>query len=251
MFNKEIEFSAHEDYFSIKEEYPTPIKLNIPEWYKKLNHTFFNKTVKGCMPFLDTLTTGYLLKMPQDFYVRHNIDNKDNQGKQFKDSYQTFGLLDTQNILVAKGLNLNSGVDVHPIKQLLGSPLVEKNKNLPFYKILNPWKIKTPKGYSCLFLPPLNNTDDRFSILPGIVDTDVFSIEINFPIVINGDKYPVLETIIKKGTPYAQIIPFKRESWKMVVKQRKQKEVQNSRLFYGLQLLNNYKENYWNKKSWK
>ena len=80
--------------------------------------------------------------------------------------------------------------------------------------LLNPWKIKTPKGYSCLFVPPLNNSDDRFSIIPGIVDTDTFPSEINFPIIINGDKYPVLETTIKKGTPYVQIIPFKRDSGK-------------------------------------
>jgi hypothetical protein len=49
MFNKEIEFSAHEDYFALKEDYPTPIKLNIPEWYKKLDHTFKINTIKGCV----------------------------------------------------------------------------------------------------------------------------------------------------------------------------------------------------------
>jgi len=251
MFDKEIEFSAHEDYFTLKEDYPIPAKLNIPEWYKKLEHTILNKTVKGCMPFLDTLTSGYILKMPQDFHVRHNVDSKDNEGKEIKDSFQTFGLHDQLNSITAKNLNLNSGIDVHPTKQLTGFPLIKKNKNLPFYKILNPWKIKTPKGYSCLFVPPLNNSDDRFSIIPGIVDTDTFPNEINFPISINGDKYPVLETTIQKGTPYVQIIPFKRESWKMKLKQREQKEIQNSRLFYGLKLLNIYKDKYWNKKSWK
>ena len=251
MFNKEIEFSAHEDYFNLHEDYPIPTKLNIPEWYKKLNHNIDLMTVKGCMPFLDSLTAGYLLKMPQDFYVKHNVDNKNNKGELFKDSFQTFGLHQFGNFLNAKALNLNSGVDVHSINQLKGSDLVDKNKNLSFYKILNPWKIKTPKGYSCLFVPPLNNSDDRFSIIPGIVDTDTFPTEINFPIVLNGDKYPVLETIIKKGTPYVQIIPFKRDSWKMVCKQRKQKEIINSRIFYGLKVINNYKENFWNKKSWK
>ena len=251
MLNKEIEFSAHEDYFALKEDYPTPAKFNIPEWYKNLEHTIFKKTVKGCMPFLDTLTSGYLLKMPQDFNVRHNTENKNEKGEIFKDSFQTFGLHDQSQLLHAKGINLNSSLDYHLIKQLEGSPLIEKNKNLPFYKIMNPWKIKTPKGYSCLFVPPLNNSDDRFSIIPGIVDTDTFPNEINFPIVINGDKYPVLETTIKKGTPYVQIIPFKRDSWKMIVKSRAQKEIQNSRLFYGLKLLNIYKEKYWNKKSWK
>ena len=251
MFDKEIEFSAHEDYFALKEDYPVPIKLNIPEWYKKLDHTIINKTIKGCMPFLDTLTSGYLLKIPQDFYLRHNVDNKNEKGEKIKDSFQTFGLHDVPQLLNAKNINLNSGLDIHPIKQVEGSPFVEKNKNLPFYKIINPWKIKTPKGYSCLFVPPLNNSDDRFSIISGIVDTDTFPNEINFPIIINGDKYPVLETIIKKGTPYVQIIPFKRDSWRMNFKPKKQKEIQNSRLFYGLKLLNNYKDKYWNKKSWK
>ena len=247
MFDKKIEFSAHEDYFALKEDYPIPAKLNIPDWFKKLDHTIENRTVRGCMPFLDTFTSGYLLKIPQDFHVKHNILNENNQ----KDSFQTFSLHGYAPLLGAKSLNLNSGFDNHPIKQIEGSPLVEKNKNLPFYKILNPWKIKTPKGYSCLFVPPLNNSDDRFSIIPGIVDTDTFPTEINFPIIINGDKYPVLETTIKKGTPYVQIIPFKRDSWKMTFKLRKQKEIQISRLFYGLKVLNIYKDKYWNKKSWK
>ena len=247
MFEKVIEFSAHEDYFAQKEDYPTPIKLNIPEWYKKLEHSLDNKTIKGCMPFLDTLTSGYLLKMPQDFRIRHNIKNE--EGKQ--DSFQTFGLYDFNQLLIAKNINLNSAIDSHSIKQLEGAPFIDKNKNLPFYKIANPWKIKTPKGYSCLFVPPLNNSDDRFSIIAGIVDTDTFPNEINFPIVINGDKYPVLEDTIEKGTPYVQIIPFKRDSWKMSLKPRKQKEIQNSRLFYGLRLLNIYKDKFWKKKSWK
>lgn len=251
MFYKEIEFSAHEDYFALKEDYPSPIKLNIPDWYKKLEHNILKKTVKGCMPFLDTLTTGYVLKMPQDFYLRHNVDCQDKEGNNIKDSFQTFGLHEVTQYLNAKFLNLNSALEIHSLSQVEGSPLIQKNKNLPFYKILNPWKIKTPKGYSCLFLPPLNNSDDRFSIIPGIVDTDTFPNEINFPIVINGDKYPVLEDTIKKGTPYVQIIPFKRDNWKMTLKPRNQKEVQNSRIFSGLNLLNVYKDKYWNKKSWK
>lgn len=247
MFDKEIEFSAHEDYFALKEDFPTPIKLNVPEWYKKLNHEFGKMTVKGCMPFLDALTSGYLLKMPQDFYIKHNIDNEQKN----KDSFHTFGLHAWGATLTAKGLNLNAPTDTHPVYQMEGSPLIEKNKNLPFYKILNPWKIKTPKGYSCLFVSPLNNSDDRFSILSGIVDTDTFQNEINFPICINGDKYPVLETMIKRGTPYVQIIPFKREKWRMKLKSVKQKDVQNERIFYALDLLYRYKNKYWRKKSWK
>jgi hypothetical protein len=251
MFDKEIEFSAHEDYFALKEDYPEPAKFNIPEWYKKLDHEIFNRTVKGCMPFLDSLTAGYILKMTQDLHIRHNVDNHNEKGEIIKDSFQTYALHDCFTHLMSKWVNLNSGIEVHNPKQLEGSPLVEKNKNLPFYKILNPWKIKTPPGYSCLFVPPLNNSDDRFSIIPAIVDTDTFPNEMNFPIVINGDKYPVLETTIKKGTPFVQVIPFKRDSWKMKTTPRKQKEIQNSRIFYELRLINNYKTKNWAKKTWK
>jgi len=251
MFSKEIVFSAQEDYVNLKEDYPTPIKLNIPDWYKKLEHSVLKKTVKGCIPFLDTLTTGYLLKMPQDFFVQHYVKAVNEKNQPIRDSFQTFSLFNKAQLLHGKGLNLNSFVEGHPINQLEGSPLIEKNKNLPFHKILNPWKIKTPKGYSSLFVPPLNNTDDRFSILPGIVDTDSFDTEINFPIVINGDKYPTLETLIKKGTPYVQIIPFKRDNWKMSIKKTKEKDLINKNLFYGLSLFNVYKNKYWHKKTWK
>jgi hypothetical protein len=251
MFEKIIEFSSHEDYVTLEQDFPIPSKLNIPEWFKKLEHTVEDKTVKGCMPFLDSLTAGYLLKIPQDIVIHHNIDSKNDKNETIKDAVQISSLHRSGAIVSAKSLNLNTNIDSHPIKQLEGSPHVEKNKNLPFHKISNPWKIKTPKGYSCLFVPPLNNSDDRFSIIPSIVDTDTFPNEINFPIVINGDKYPVLKTILKKGTIYVQVIPFKRDSWKMNIKKRAQKEIQNSRIFYELTILNTYKNKFWNKKSWK
>lgn len=246
MFDKVIEFSAHEDYYNSKEEYPIPAKLNIPEWFKKIPHSIEKKTIKGCMPFLDTLTSGYILKIPQDIKIEHNVLDKDNK----PDSFYRFSMFEVKNFMDSN-MNLNVLSDHHPTMQVEGSPFIEKNKNLPFYKILNPWKIKTPKGYSCLFTSPLNNSDDRFSIISGIVDTDTFPNEINFPIVINGDKYPTLNTIIKKGTPYVQIIPFKRDNWQMKVKSRTSKDIQNSRLFYSLVLWNNYKDNFWNKKIWK
>lgn len=68
----------------------------------------------------------------------------------------------------------------------------------------------------------MNNTDDRFSIIPGIVNTDTYNLPINFPILLNGDKYPVQDTLLKKGTPYVQVIPYKRESWNMEIKEEKQ-----------------------------
>tara|TARA_R110000787_G_scaffold285858_1_gene402531 strand:- start:496 stop:1239 length:744 start_codon:yes stop_codon:yes gene_type:complete len=246
MFDNIIEFIAHEDYVDLKEDYPTPIKLNIPEWYKKLDYSIQARTVKGCMPFLDTLKTGYLLKVPQDMGFIHNIKNK--EGEQ---DMVWHPLTVDDSLFHAKSINLGKSTPSrHSVKQAWGSPHAEKNKQMPFLKIMNPWIIKTPPGYSCLFVPPLNNTDDRFSIIPGIVDTDTFLQEINFPIVINGDKYPTLDTTIKKGTPYVQVIPFKRESWKMKVKGVSTNFLTKRKMFFHLSLQHIYKNKFWNKKKW-
>tara|TARA_R100000951_G_scaffold107466_1_gene102836 strand:+ start:1202 stop:1939 length:738 start_codon:yes stop_codon:yes gene_type:complete len=245
MFDNIIEFSSTERIIENKELYPIPCKLNIPEWFKKLEHTVDDKTIKGCIPFLDTLTTGYLLKTPLELYLQHNVIYegkkttflKTGQSSTFENSYLN--------------INKKNENDMHPAKQLGKCPYVHKNKNLPFQKIMNPWIIKTPPGYSCLFVPPLNNTDDRFSIIPGIVDTDIYPGEINFPIIVNGDKYPVLETMISIGTPYVQVIPFKRESWKMKIKVNTVKK--NERFIYKMRekMLHSYKSTWWNKKKWK
>jgi len=248
MFEKKIEFIAQEDYFNLKEDYPKPIKLNIPDWYKKLQHLPKGRTVKGCMPFLDTLTTGYVLHVPVSMVIAHNVRNEE---KGHQDSYYFVGDF-LYGFADAARININTDKpQVHPGHQVAGSPLLEKNKNLPLFKILNPWIIKTPPGYSCLFVPPLNNSDDRFSIVPGIVDTDTFDSHINFPFVINGDKYPSLETTIKKGTPYVQVIPFKRNNWKMEIKKISTKEIIQKTWSWGIDYINIYKNKIWKKKSWK
>ena len=247
MFENIIEFSSHEEYVDNGEDLPTPIKVHIPEWYKKLQHNVDNHTVKGCMPFLDTLTTGYSLKIPQDISITHNVLNDQNK----PDSFYRVGDI-SDDYFYKKFMNFNPrSPRFHPKEQMEGSPHLEKNKDLPIYKIHNPWLIKTPPGYSCLFLPPMNNTDDRFSIIPGIVDTDDFPIEVNFPYLINGDKYPTLKTLLKKGTPYVQVIPFKRESWKMKITKKSSDEIGKHKAFFWFKILHRYKEKFWKKKSWK
>ena len=56
MFSNVIEFSVHEQLEGLKEIYPIPATVSVPEWFKKLNHNRDTRTIKGCMPFLDTLT---------------------------------------------------------------------------------------------------------------------------------------------------------------------------------------------------
>tara|TARA_R100001509_G_C4877437_1_gene219009 strand:- start:800 stop:1558 length:759 start_codon:yes stop_codon:yes gene_type:complete len=252
MFSKEIKFIANKEYVNVSEVLPQPSKLNVPLWFKELNHSINDKTIKGCMPFLDTLTAGYIIKMPVDYYIGHNLKVENEDIHRSTEGFTAIS--ESENSLIKKtNINQRHVLESHPTNQVGEKcPFVNKNKSLPFHKLLNPWIIKTPPGYSCLFLPPMNNSDDRFSIIPGIVDTDTYPSEINFPIIINGDKYPVLETVIKMGTPIAQVFPFKRESWKMVIEEENSEKEQNKRLFdLRSTIINVYKNKWWSKKSWK
>jgi hypothetical protein len=247
MLDNVITFSASKEFIrNNQDNLPVPTKTNIPEWYKKLTHSYEKQTVKGCMPFLDTLTTGYLLKIATDYKIKHNVEIDGEKKAGFDSAQQMMNSL-------AERININyqGKPEFHGTDQLAGSPLVSKNKNLAFHKILNPWIITTPPGYSTLFVPPLNNTDTRFSIIAGIVDTDTFKNEVNFPIVINGDKYEILDTIIERGTPYVQCIPFKRENWIMKIKPKSDKKYLEDRFFMIKHIVHNYKKIFWKKKSWK
>jgi hypothetical protein len=253
---KEIKFIFPQNSKELFEDIlPKPAVKNIPNWFKNLKHTMYKKTIKGCMPFLDSLTAGYIISFPQDFTVTHNFINKID-GEEKPDSFFKFAHFQNMHDINDLGINLNhERMNVHPIYQVGEEcPFTKKNKNLPFYKILLPFIVRTPPGYSCLFTRLLNNQDDRFEPISGIVDTDTYSGEVNIPIVFNGDKYPTLETTFKRGEPLVQIIPFKRDNWKSISIEENKNNLYNRakmRLDITRQFFNNYKELFWNKKSWK
>jgi hypothetical protein len=233
--NNLIEFIGDKDYINNnKDILPTPSKLNIPEWFKKLDHSREKFTVKGCMPFLDSLTAGYILKLPTDIEFK-KIKEGDNK--------KIFVRIANNEWVTNSEETYNK--DLHIVQQVEGSPAIEQNGKLPFFKILNPWKIVTPSGYSCLFTNVLNNNLNDFEIFSGIVDTDCFTDRVNFPIVWKNvkDNY-----FLKRGSPYVQVIPFKREKWNMVITP---KDTRNDALGYRTSFINNYKNRFWNKKSWK
>lgn len=248
MSSKNIKFFTSKEYQSILDEEtkPKPIKLNIPKWFKNLDHNIKNKTVKGCMPFLDSLTTGYVLSTPQEAFFKWGIDPQNQQkyeGHQFAYSTSRFG----------RDVNLNNegtlNDEMHPYVQIEGSEL--NGDKLPVNKFLNPWIVKTPPGYSCLFVPPLNNSDKRFSIVPAIVDTDIYEDYINFPFILHKDKIEKNEVIIKKATPYVQIIPFERQNWKMSFGTIESNKPNIFRLKIVNTLIHHYRSKVWNKKNYK
>ena len=211
---------------------PQPASKSIPDWYKNIeSYISGNKkpngsggtgaTVKRCMPVFDAITAGYIITLPADVYVS------------LKNGEQYFEW---------SSLNL---VTFHPIEQAPNHPA---RKPHAYPKWMNPWAIKTPKGYSTLFIQPMHR-ESVFTILPGIVDTDTYTSPVNFPMVIND---PNFEGLIPKGTPIAQVIPFKRESWSMKIGSDKElKEQQNISQKLQTRFFDRYKSMYWFRKEYK
>jgi hypothetical protein len=213
-------------------EQPKPASSIIPEWYKNtgsylngerkpLGNGIASGTIKKCMPVFDAMTAGYIIESPADVFVS------------IKDDTQWFEWSD---------LNL---ISFHPVEQAENYPL---RKPFPYPKWNNPWSIATPKGYSTLFVQPFHR-ESIFTVLPGIVDTDQYTPPVNFPFVIND---PTFEGLIPKGTPIVQVIPIKRDNWKLTLGTKKDIESQNkisSKLIS--KFFDRYKSMFWTKKEYK
>lgn len=192
-----------------KEYYPIPSSHVLPQWYKDMKSYIddikkpmgqadTSATIKKCMPVFDALNAGYILVTPADLYITQVEENG--------------------NKLLRIESPANDTIAFHAFKQAELHPFAEKDTNL--MKWVSPWGIKTPKGYSTLVIPPVHRKLD-FTILPGIVDTDKYHAAINFPFVLNDLDF---EGLIPAGTPMAQVIPFKRDAWKMNIIEGKEAE---------------------------
>ena len=218
------------DTIGVAKEYaPKPAIHFIPAWYKEMEASFPKKrtpesltTIKKCIPVLDAITAGYIIVAPCDVYV----SVKDGE-PQYHSAIPNL-------------------IQFHPRKQAYKHPVVNDFK---FPKWMNPWAIKTPKGYSTLFLPPMHNPNPWFQVMEGVVDTDEYFASVNFPFVL---KNPTYEGLIPAGTPMVQVIPFKRESWKMKIGNEKDKTEQSKIATYlASKFFDRYKNMFWNRKEYK
>lgn len=207
----------------VPEEFsPQPATAFVPDWYKDLEsyiggvkkpsgEGMTTGTIKRCMPVFDAITGGYILLTYADVFVSQrpvlDQDGQDTGKKVPWYEWPSFG-----------------PIQWHPIDQAPTHPL---RKDLPkeasYPKWINPWSIKTPPGYSVLFTKPMHR-ESVFTILDGIVDTDTYTAPVNFPFVLNDWGF---EGLIPAGTPMAQVIPFKRDSWEMVIGKVEELEAQN------------------------
>jgi hypothetical protein len=137
-------------------------------------------------------------------------------------------------------------ISFHVIGQ---APYHPNMNNFPYPKFTNPWSIKTPPGWSCLFLPPVHSSNSFFTILEGFVDTDRYTAPVNFPFVLKSVDF---EGLIPAGTPMVQVIPIKRENWKMSLGDQSNIDESDSvTKKLSSKMFDRYKTIWWNKKEYR
>jgi hypothetical protein len=179
-----------EDHGVIAE--PVPARTVLPAWLRRLPGVDTERlsptndaiTVKRCMPFLDALSTGWILPLAATVRLEISDDGRTvNAGWDFD----------------------REMVSTHASFQIAGNPYEPR----PPMKFHNHWTIRTPPGWSCLFVAPLNRPDDLVEIFSGVVDTDTYTAPVHLPFIATG---PDGLHVLPKGRPLVQVVPFRRAS---------------------------------------
>lgn len=211
---------------------PVPAKVHIPAWYKQGESAYIddnggsNPGLKACIPYLDSLVSGYVLTTPFDIFVKKDKDGKLAITWNGPDSLSHF---------------------VNERPEGLGATMPRPAGHYKNHLVWSGfWGIKTPRGWSLLVTHPLNRFDLPFTTTSGIIDSDMFSASGNIPFFIKEDFIGT----IPAGTPIAQLIPIKRSSWKMIANDQSQmnlEHIQGSFVRSGEAV---YKKNLWTRKEY-
>lgn len=189
---------------------PKPAKIAIPEWWKSIPKYWHPEvpredmethdlTIKSCIPVVDSLTSGYMLLLATDI----RVERKEDGSPSIK--WTEYDAMNSP--VIKRSTTFTPFEDRYSDPAML--PKFEKYDNLMF-NWNEFWGIKTPKGYSCISMHPLNRIDLPFYTLGGIINTDKWGVNGNHPFILKEG----WEGVIPAGTPIIQIIPFKRDSWK-------------------------------------
>lgn len=181
---------------------PEPVRMHMPKWYKDVPVTMSEAesspflragdfTIKKCLPVLDYLTSGYMLRFTTEVAISPE-EIKDSQAFKWE---------------IPMPLSM---VDTHPHGQF---PIPIDDKKRPYIRFNSEYIVRTPPGYSCLVYQPMMHFEKRFTFISAIIDTDTYDGEMKATGWINS-KEPF---VIEMGTPMMVLFPFKRENWKMEI----------------------------------
>ena len=178
--------STVEGLESIEECLPKPAKHFIPQWFKDIPNDI-GSTVKVCPSFPDYFSQGYIIPMWSDVLLTQKDDEF---------SWRT--------------ATAKFAWDFHGNDQMINHTKANFNgiEGQFVFKAICPWRIITPPGWSVLQLPLFYHFNQEWSVLPGIIDTDIHT-EINQQVLYHGDGKDI---VIKCGDPFVLYIPFKRSN---------------------------------------
>lgn len=219
---------------------PRPASKMVPEWYKQQPATVGNEmdfmskgggnaTIKRCMPIFDLITAGYILTWPMDVYI--DATNPEKITWSVPQPLSPYG---------------NDMVATHGAEQVTHYPVDLDIYHKQIFRILPFWSVKTPPGYSSLFVHPIHRDNLPFHSFAAFVDTDKFISDGHLSMHFEKD----FKGIIKQGTPLIQVIPIKRDDWEMelVEQTMADKEVNKQRLNIRSSFKHSYKEKFRSKK---
>lgn len=209
-----------------------PAKSKVPDWFKEtplyadgakeFSIAKGNMSFKGCSPFMDSFTTGYIATLWQSVEVTTREDG----GKDMTWPLSEYPVAKLREAGVNKQLPVPAG---HTSQHFAWS---------------TPFSIKTPAGYSAIITHPLNRYDLPFTTMSGVVDLDGVMGPGSLPFFIKED----FEGIIPAGTPIFQLIPFKRDEWTSVTNEETRIEGDRARHQSMAFVPGFYKKNKWIKK---
>lgn len=232
--SKLLKFQVLNEFFDLVIKEPEPASKHLPKWYlntnqfeksKKTNSDDTVGTYKMCAPFVDTLISGYMITSSADIIVK-NIG---------EEVYTPF--IDWR----CKW----DPVDVKDPGAIVNYP-VPNGCNKTFYRWNNFWKITTPKGYSLLVTHPINRSDLPFVTLTAIIDSDKHPNSLWFPFFIREG----FEGVIPKGTPIVQVIPIKRDNWKLEKVEYSEKDTFYAKNILSTNITRAYKKMFWSRKKY-
>lgn len=190
-------------------------------------------TIKNCPAVSDTISSGYVVYCPVDVSVNATEQNLQ---------------ISTPSLHRSELSNLERNlVGQHTSKQMSGFSAPEGYHN-NVIKINTFWGIRTDPGYSVLITKVLNRNDLPYIAVDAIVDTDSYTSRFPYSLWIQNN----FNGIIRAGSPLFQVIPFKREDWKMNLIQFPDKEshtIQDVKI--STMLNNGYRRFFWKKKRFK
>ena len=212
---------------------PTPMSKARPDWYNKLGgwlgepHNSW-PTIKKCMPVYDYITGGYMIYNPVEMEIVRTPKDENPDIKRFMRRYpMAWDKQDPQ--------------EGHDYSQC---PVAHRGEEQDYVTFSVPWRIETPPGYSCIIMAPFYHHEQRFTVFPGIVDTDTIDVPwSNWPGTVQKDR-----VTIEPGCPLVQVIPFKREEWAMEVEYTEKANNRDTGLKFWLG--NAYARMFHRKKKW-